>query len=403
MTASVQTVRAEAVRWRGPALFAALLMLATLFMPAVREVFVLEGRRWLYILLVSFTATFALTPVMIWLGRRWGLVDEPGERRIHQGATPHTGGLAVYLGFVAAVLINSILADWMVAILLAGTLLLAVGIWDDARGLPAWVRLLAQLASAAIVIYSGKYLTLFPDGPLGDSLNIFLTLLWIIGITNAFNFFDGMDGLAPGLAILIAFFMGVVAFDTQQPGLGWLAVALLGAGLGFLPYNFRLKGPAFIFLGDAGSTFLGFTLACLAVKGNWADNNPIVSFSNPILIFGVLIYDMVHITVERIATRQVTSVKSWIEYVGKDHLHHRLERALGDRRASVGMIFSLMICLGLAAIVLRKADTTEAILLLIQATLIVVIITILEHRGRPGYRGRASRATDIENIASPSP
>jgi UDP-GlcNAc:undecaprenyl-phosphate GlcNAc-1-phosphate transferase len=403
VTASVQTVRAEAVRWRGPALFAALLMLATLFMPVVRELFVLEGRRWLYILLVSFTATLALTPVMIWLGHRWGLVDEPAERRIHRDSTPRTGGLGVYLGFVGAVLVNSILADWMVAILIAGTLLLAVGIWDDARELPAWVKLLAQLVGAAIVIYSGKMLTLFPDGPVGDALNVLLTFLWIIGITNAFNFFDGMDGLAPGLAILIAFFMGVVAFDTQQPGLGWLAVAMLGACLGFFPYNFRLKGEAFIFLGDAGSTFLGFTLACLAVKGNWADNNPIVSFSNPILIFGVLIYDMIHITAERIATGKVSSVKGWIDYVGKDHLHHRLERALQSRRASVGMIFSLTICLGLAAIVLRKADTTEAVLLLIQATLIVVVITILEHRGRPGYRGRASRATDIENIASPSP
>ena len=391
------------MRWRTPALFAAVLALLTLFMPVVRELFVQEGRRWLYILLVSFTVTFTLTPLMIRLGHKWGLVDEPGERRIHRGSTPRTGGLAVYLGFVAAVLINSILADWMVAVLIAGTLLLAVGIWDDARGVPAWVKLLAQLVGASMVIYSGKVLTLFPDGPVGDTLNVLLTFLWIIGITNAFNFFDGMDGLAPGLAVLIAFFMGFVAFDTQQPGLGWLAVAMLGAGLGFLPYNFRLKGEAFIFLGDAGSTFLGFTLACLAVRGNWADNSPIVSFSNPILIFGVLIYDMIHITIERVLTGKVNSVKSWIDYVGKDHLHHRLERALGSRRASVAVICALMVCLGLAAIVLRKADTIEAILLLIQATLIVGVITILEHRGRTDHRRNYSRATDIEEVTSATP
>jgi UDP-GlcNAc:undecaprenyl-phosphate GlcNAc-1-phosphate transferase len=135
-------------------------------------------------------------------------------------------------------------------------------------------------------------------------------------------------------------------------------------------------------LGDGGATFLGFTLACLAVKGEWADNNPIVSFSNPLLIFGVLIYDMIHITVERIRTGKVASVKQGIDYVGKDHLHHRFARLLGSKRASVELIFALVTTLGLAAIVLRKADTTEAILLLAQAALIVIIVTIVEHYAR---------------------
>ncbi len=123
-------------------------------------------------------------------------------------------------------------------------------------------------------------------------------------------------------------------------------------------------------------------MACMAVKGYWADNNPIVAFSNPLLIFGVLIYDMIHITLERVTTGKVRSLSDWIDYVGKDHLHHRLERVLGSRLASVGMIFGLTICLGLAAMVLRKADTVEAILLLTQAVLIVIMITILERAGR---------------------
>lgn len=386
----------QEVRWPGFAVPLGLLAVGTLLLPWVRDLFIREGVRWLYILLFSFTATFALTPLMIHLGHRWGLVDQPAERKIHAERTPRVGGVAVYLGFVAAVLINSILAEWMVAILFAGSLLLAVGIADDACELPAWVRLGAQVIGAGIVIYSGKVLTLFPPGLLGDTANVTLTLLWIVGITNAYNFFDGMDGLAPGVAVLIAFFMGVVAFDTDQPGLGWLAVAIMGAGMGFLPYNFRRTGPALIFLGDSGAAFLGFTLACLAVKGNWADNNPIVSFSNPLLIFGILIYDMIHITVERIVTGKVSSIKGWIEYVGKDHLHHRLERALWSRRASVLMIYALTICLGLAAIVLRKADTAEAIMLLAQAALIVVMITILEHRGRVENRRGPVRSAPEE-------
>ena len=376
----------EEVRWITPGAVSGLVGVMVLLVPGVREFFIQEGDRWLYILLLSFCTSFTLTPLMIWLGQRLGFVDHPAERRIHREPTPRIGGLAVYLGFIGAVLINSVLADWMVAILIAGSLLLIVGIADDVLELPAWFKLAAQIVGAGLVIHTGKVLTLFPSGPLGETLNTLLTLLWIVGITNAFNFFDGMDGLATGLAILLSLFMGMVAFQTEQPGLGWLAVAMIGAGMGFFPYNFRLKGQALVFLGDGGSTFMGFTLACLAVKGNWANNNPIVSFSNPLLIFGVLVYDMIHITVERIATGKVTSLKGWLDYVGKDHLHHRLERALASKQASVAMIFALTVCLGLAAMVVRKADTAEAIMLLAQATLIVIIVTIMEFRGRLAHR-----------------
>jgi UDP-GlcNAc:undecaprenyl-phosphate GlcNAc-1-phosphate transferase len=369
-------------RWLTPAALGALLGVMALAIPTVRQLFVFEGLRWLYILLFAFLGAGALTPLMAHLSHQWGLVDQPSDRKIHTHPTPRLGGVAVYLGFLGSVLLNSILPDWMIATLVAGSLLLIVGVVDDIWELPASSKLVAQLVAAGIVIATGKVLTLFPSGPAGDVANVMLTLLWIVGITNAFNFFDGMDGLAATLAILIAGFMGAVAFETNQPGLGWLAIAIIGAGLGFLPYNFRGRKPAVIFLGDGGATFLGFTLACLAVKGNWADHNPIVSFSNPLLIFGVLIYDMIHITVERVATGKVRSIKEWLDYVGKDHLHHRLERALGSRQASVAMICLMTICLGLAALALRHAETAEALLLLVQACLIAAMITILEWSGR---------------------
>ena len=369
-------------RWLTPAAVGALLGVAALAVPTVRELFVFEGLRWLYILLFAFLGAGAMTPLMVHLSHQWGLVDHPSDRKIHVHPTPRLGGVAVYLGFLGSVLLNSILPDWMTATLVAGSLLLIVGVVDDVWELPASSKLVAQLVAAGIVIATGKVLTLFPSGPVGDVANVLLTLLWIVGITNAFNFFDGMDGLATGLAILIAGFMGVVAFETNQPGLGWVAIAIIGAGVGFLPYNFRGRKPAVVFLGDGGATFLGFTLACLAVKGNWAHHSPIVSFSNPLLIFGVLIYDMIHITVERVATRKVHSIKEWLDYVGKDHLHHRLERALGSRQASVAMIFLMTICLGLAALALRHAGAAEALLLLVQACLIVAMITILEWSGR---------------------
>jgi UDP-GlcNAc:undecaprenyl-phosphate GlcNAc-1-phosphate transferase len=376
------SVLVQSWRWVTPAVAGAALGALTLAVPSIRELFQLEGLRWLYILLFAFLGTGAMTPVMAQLSHHWNLVDTPTDRKIHAMPTPRLGGIAVYFGFVGSVLLNSILPDWMTAVLAAGTLLLIIGVIDDVRELPASVKLAGQLLAASIVIASGKVLTLFPAGPLGDAANMALTLVWIVGITNAFNFFDGMDGLATGLAVLMAGFLGVVAFETHQPALGWLAIAMIGAGLGFIPYNFRGREPAVIFLGDGGSTFIGFTLACLAVKGNWADADPIVSFSNPLLIFGVLIYDMVHITVERVITGKVRSVREWLDYVGKDHLHHRLERALGSRQASVAMIFLLTICLGLAALALRHAGTTEAVFLLLQAGLIVAMVTLLEISGR---------------------
>lgn len=369
-------------RWITPVVSGAALGTIALTIPPVRELFQLEGLRWLYIFLFAFLGTGALTPLMVWIGHRWNLVDIPADRKIHVVPTPRLGGIALYAGFIGSLLLNSIVPDWMVAVLVAGSLLLIIGVLDDILELPAWAKLLGQLLAAGIVTASGKVLTLFPPGPLGETANVLLTILWIVGITNAFNFFDGMDGLATGLAILLAGFMGVIAFETKQPALGWLAIAMIGAGLGFLPYNFRGTKPAVIFLGDGGSTFIGFTLACLAVRGNWADSDPIVSFSNPLLIFGVLIYDMIHITVERILTGKVRSLKEWLDYVGKDHLHHRLERALGSRQSSVAMIFLFTICLGLSALALRHASTTEAILLLIQAGLIAAMLTVLEISGR---------------------
>ena len=362
---------------------------AFLLLPPVQTRFYTVGFRWLYLLLVSYLVATTMTPLIRRLAVRVGAVDHPSSRKIHESTTPLLGGVAVYLAFLIAILANTaglaaplVLNEGMLGVLAGGTLLLLVGVRDDIRHVPATAKLVVQLLAATIVIWAGKLLTFFPHGLWGDTLNVLLTVLWIVGITNAFNFFDGMDGLATGLAIITAFFLGVVAFQTNQPTLGWVAVALVGAGLGFLPYNFRPKASATIFLGDAGSTFLGFTLACLAVKGNWADQNPIVSVSTPILIFGILIYDMVHTTVQRIYLGKVRTVKGYLEYVGKDHMHHRLERVLGSRTETVFIIFLLSIALGLAGVVLRNARTVDALFLLLQATIIVVVVSILERRGR---------------------
>ncbi len=135
-----------------------------------------------------------------------------------------------------------------------------------------------------------------------------------------------------------------------------------------------------MFLGDAGSTFLGFILAALAVKGDWAENN-IVDLAAPILIFWVFIFDMTYITLNRIATGRVRSFREWIDYVGRDHLHHRLAALLGSTRQAVFLVFLFATCSGIAAIALLHAETQEAILLIVQSILFAIVFSILERAG----------------------
>ena len=338
------------------------------------------GARWAHILIVSGLISFGLTSLVIRAARALGILDMPTSRKVHSAPTPLLGGLAIYVAFAAAILGNSILDRQVVAILLGATLLVLVGVLDDILEVPAVVKMLAQLVAAGIVIGSGVVLTLFPQFGMGDFIDIVVTILWLLGITNAMNFFDGMDGLATGLSIITASFLGLFAFLTYQPFLGWFAAAMVGSCLGFLPFNFRPRVPAAIFLGDSGSTFLGFVLAALAVKGEWAENS-LVDIAAPILIFWVFIYDMTHITVARIATGKVRSFRDWIAYVGRDHLHHRLASLLGSNRNAVVLVFSVSICMGLAAIALVHARALEAALLILQAILVAFIFAVLEHAG----------------------
>jgi UDP-GlcNAc:undecaprenyl-phosphate GlcNAc-1-phosphate transferase len=310
-----------------------------------------------------------------------GIIDRPDHRKQHRQPTPKLGGVAVWLGVLGALTAHLGAPDGMGAIVLASTLMLCVGLLDDWRGMSAAVRLAMQLAAVAIVVTAGHSLTLFEPTAAGQALNVTLTALWIIGLTNAFNFFDGLDGLAGGLAVIIAGFMGLIAFETTQPLLGRFTIALVGAALGFLLYNWRWRKPALIFLGDGGASCIGFLLASLAVAGDWSDRDPIVSLSNPLLIFGVLIFDMVHITVARIVTGRVRTFREWIDYVGTDHLHHRLLQLFGSVRMAVWFIFLLNIALGLSAVALRNARTVDAVLLIAQAVIILLLVTLLEHHG----------------------
>ena len=360
-----------------------LIVFCLLLVPIVREIFFQYFGRWLYILLFAAATSALLTPIIIVIASKTGIVDAPGGRKIHDRVTPLLGGAVIIISFISALLANMILDARDIALIAGGTVVAIVGLIDDWKSIRARYKLVIQIIVVIILIRSGIILDLFPiHTTWGYLLNASLSIIWIVGLTNAMNFIDGMDGLATGVSAIISLFMGLVAFQTNQPFMGWIAIAMLGSCLGFLPFNFSLRRPASIFLGDAGSTFFGFVLASLAIKAAWADNNPIVSFATPILIFWVLIYDMAYISIERIVTGKVKSFQGWIDYVGTDHIHHRLLVIFGDRRKVIFFIFFLCATLGISAITLRGASTSDGILTVVQAFLITVIVSILEYSGR---------------------
>jgi UDP-GlcNAc:undecaprenyl-phosphate GlcNAc-1-phosphate transferase len=362
----------------GPLWYFALAVALVSALPPVLKFFWDIDQRWAWILIFSSTFSFGIMPFAIRFAKRFGIMDIPGGRKDHEVPTPLIGSIPIALAFMLSLTLNWVISPEILSIIVASSIILVVGMLEDVFGVKEWVRLLAQAVAFAVVALAGIVLELFPPTPLGTTLNLFLTFLWIVGITNAMNFIDGMNGLAAGVSVVISFFLGVIAFQTDQTYLGWLSVALMGSTLGFIPYNFVPRKRAKIFLGDAGSSFLGFVLASLAVLGEWAQNDPLVSFSTPLIIFGVLIYDMVYTTVSRIAKGKVKNFSELLSFVGWDHIHHRMYNLLGDKDIAVIFILLVNVILGLGTIALRNAGFFVALTLVIQAVAILFIITILE-------------------------
>ena len=363
-------------------------MFLTIFVlsPKVRDVLFSRGLRWVHLLTFSFLVSYLVTPLVRLSAAKIGVLDVPNARKIHGKPTPLLGGLAVYAAFASTILNNFDFSIELKGVAIGATMVLFVGLVDDVVGLSAKIKLLAQVMASLVMVIFGVTFEFVSPSTWGSVVEVIITVFWMVGITNAMNFFDGMDGLAAGLAAVSSLFIGIVAIQTNQAFLMFLALSLLGSCLGFLPYNFRLRGGATIFLGDTGSSFLGFVLAGMAVMGNWADNDPIKAFSVPILILGVLIFDMIYTTVERILTRKVSNFREWLDYTGKDHLHHRLNGLGMTRRQSVLLIYLFGCGLGLSAIVLKDGRTIDALLLILQAIvvgLIVVILMLVGYRNVP--------------------
>lgn len=298
---------------------------------------------------VALSGILLLTPVAMRLAHAAGVLDHPHARRVHTRPTPRWGGLAMYATFLVTVLIMAafsvdMLNTRVLGILIGGALITTLGALDDKFSVPAKWKLLGQIACAALVtlpLFNVRMLVIFGvDLPFW--LGALLTVLWIVAITNTINLIDGLDGLAAGVSGFAALTFVVIAVFLQGSfNFAILAIALVGITLGFLRYNFH---PARVFMGDAGSHFLGFTLAALSVLDNWKVVTG-VSLAVPVLILAVPIFDTAFAIIRRLRRGQP------IFSPDKGHLHHRL-LGLGLNQRTVVLCIYLFTAIGCALAVL---------------------------------------------------
>lgn len=291
-------------------------------------------------------------PVVRRLSIRWHIIDQPAARKVHQAPMPRFGGLAMVAAVLLAVVVfeDRFRINQLVSILIGAAWVSVLGGIDDRWGLRPVLKFAGQVVAVAILIATGVQVHLFPF----QVLDWAVTVLWVVGLTNALNFLDNMDGLSGGIAAIASGFFLLMAVQSGQYLVGGLAAALLGASVGFLLYNFN---PATIFMGDTGSLFLGFTLAALGIKLRFPTNTVSVTWMVPVLVLGLPIFDMALVVFSRIR-RGLSPVTA-----GKDHTSHRLVRMGYTQREAVLALYLVAGILGMVANFLAQGNLTEAYLL----------------------------------------
>lgn len=304
-----------------------------------------------YLLIFASALAMAVggTPLIRRVALRWGVLDQPTTRKIHVSPIPLMGGVAIYGAFIAAILLfgNRFRLNELISILVGASLMSFLGVWDDRRSLDPLLKLAGQFLAASILVFTGVRVGTFPWEP----LNIALTLGWVVVITNSMNLLDNMDGLSGGVAAAAAIYFLLLALMNGQVLVGALSAALVGASLGFLVYNFN---PASIFMGDAGSLFLGFVLAAVGIKLRFPDGLQIVTWMVPVLILGLPLFDTALVIVSRLR-RGFNPLAT----PGRDHASHRLVAMGFTRREAVLVCYLVCAGLGVIALFVTEASLVE--------------------------------------------
>ncbi len=306
----------------------------------------LNALSFLLIALSALLVAAGTTPIARRLAPHLGWVDQPSARKLHRTPMPLMGGIAIYAAFALALLLfgDRFYIRQVVGIFVGATLVSLMGLWDDRSRLSPWFKLFMQVLAAALLIATGVQIHLFQT----EWIDVPLSILWIVGLTNALNLMDNMDGLAGGIAAIAAGHFTLLATMSGQYLVGALAAALLGACLGFLIYNFN---PARIFMGDSGSLFLGFVLAALGIKLRFPDNVYMVTWLVPPLVLAVPIFDTTLVFMSRLR-RGLNPLTT----PGKDHVSHRLTRIGLTQREAVLVLYLAAGVSGELAIFVAEAD-----------------------------------------------
>jgi UDP-GlcNAc:undecaprenyl-phosphate GlcNAc-1-phosphate transferase len=331
---------------------------------------------------IAFIAALGLTPLVRTLGIRFGILDMPGKRKVHQEETPRLGGIAVFSATLLPFLIFLVFGDFLagdiknageplLGLVLGCLIVFGIGIWDDIRRLSPWPKLTVEICAALMAYYFGLRIQLLSN-PFGLQWDVSwlsgpLTVIWLVGITNAVNLADGIDGLAAGIATFAAAILFIMTVPSAYTLVPYMAGALAGAALGFLRFNFS---PATIFLGDSGSLFLGFFLGGLSL---WASEKSAIAFSLliPIIALGLPIIDMIYAIIRR-WNRGVP-----IGQADRDHIHHKLlEKGYSHRKAVLLLYGVNFLLAGIAGFLLFTRNSFAAYII-VAAGIIVILGTRL--------------------------
>jgi len=323
-------------------------------------------------LVVALVISFVATPLVRRLAFRIGAVDVPKDnRRMHKHPIPRLGGLAIFLGFLVSVLIFAEINRELQGILIGAVIIVILGIVDDVKSLPAKLKLVVQLVAAFVAVSHGVMIeainnpNIFSENPYWV-LGIWswpITVIWIVAITNSVNLIDGLDGLADGVSTIGALTMLILSVFLGQGDIALICGALVGACVGFMPYNMN---PAKIFMGDTGSTFLGFVLGTLSIQGLFK-YYAVISFLVPFIILGLPILDTTVAFTRRILRGQSPMTAD------RSHIHHKLIDMGLSQKQAVATLYIISGVLGLSAVMLTTTGGGKAALFILALVICAII------------------------------
>lgn len=333
---------------------------------------------------ISLLLSVVFVKLSILIANKYGIVDNPGARKVHSKVTPRMGGFGIFLSFHLVLLYFAYsvpaFRTKLTVLILGGLLVFLVGLLDDIYSLKPSYKLLIEVLAALLLIFGDIRITMYIKS---YPVTAIITILWVVGITNSFNLLDNMDGLSSGLASLSSFFLFCIALRSGNTNLAILFLSFSFVLLGFLRFNYS---PAQTFMGDCGSLYIGFMLSSFAIMGNYVSNSRLQHFPLliPLFIFAIPIYDTLSVIIIRIKNKKPIFLGD------KNHFSHRLESLGFKKSSSVLFIIFMAAQIDLSVILIPGINREQALIILFQTIISFFLITLLMFTGK-------TKITEAEN------